>query len=145
MYSFLELYVRIFFFIEKSPISLLSKLLFFLTTSSIFNTFLEKYKIIPKESIPSSESLEDTYNRVIPYFESKILKLLKSNKNILVTAHGNSIRTLCKYLFKISNQDISNLEIPTGNPLLINFDKNLKIIKVKYLDKTRAKKLLFTN
>ena len=106
---------------------------------------IEKYKIIPKENIPSSESLEDTYNRVIPYFESKILKLLKSNKNILVTAHGNSIRTLCKYLFKISNQDISNLEIPTGNPLLINFDKNLKIIKVKYLDKTRAKKLLFTN
>ena len=111
----------------------------------MFEAFLEKYKIIPKENIPSSESLEDTYNRVIPYFESKILKLLKSNKNILVTAHGNSIRALCKYLFKISNENISKLEIPTGNPLVINFDKSLKVIKAKYLDETRAKKLFFTN
>ena len=44
----------------------------------------------------------------------------------MVAAHGNSIRALCKYLFKISNEDISNLEIPTGNPLVINFDKSLK-------------------
>ena len=106
---------------------------------------IEKYKNIPRADIPDSESLEDTYNRVIPYFESKILKLLKLEKSILVAAHGNSIRALCKYLFKISNENISNLEIPTGNPLLIDFDKNLKIIKVKYLDETRAEKLLFTN
>ena len=105
---------------------------------------MEKYKNIPKENIPDSESLEDTYNRVIPYFESKILKLLKLEKKILVAAHGNSIRALCKYLFKISNEDISNLEIPTGNPLVINFDKSLNVIEARYLDVTRAKKLLFT-
>ena len=106
---------------------------------------IAKYKNIPKVNIPDSESLEDTYNRVIPYFKSKILSLLKLEKKILVAAHGNSIRALCKYLFKISNEDISNLEIPTGNPLVINFDKSLNVIEARYLDVTRAKKLLFTN
>ena len=106
---------------------------------------IAKYKNIPKVNIPDSESLEDTYNRVIPYFKSKILSLLKLEKKILVAAHGNSIRALCKYLFKISNEDISNLEIPTGNPLFINFDKNLNVTKARYLDETRAKKLLITN
>ena len=106
---------------------------------------IDKYKNIPKKNIPDTESLEDTYNRVIPYFESKILKLLKLEKSILVAAHGNSIRALCKYLFKISNENISNLEIPTGNPLVIDFDKSLKVIKARYLDEARAKKLLFSN
>ena len=106
---------------------------------------IDKYKNIPKRNIPDTESLEDTYNRVIPYFKSKILKLLKLEKSILVAAHGNSIRALCKYLFKISNENITNLEIPTGNPLLIDFDKNLKIINARYLDEIRSKKLLFTN
>ena len=58
---------------------------------------------------------------------------------------SNSIRALCKYLFKISNENISNLEIPTGNPLVIDFDKNLKVIKARYLDEARSKKLLFNN
>ena len=106
---------------------------------------IKKYRNVPKENIPNSESLEDTYNRVIPYFESKILKLLKLNKNVLISAHGNSIRALCKYLLKISNEDISNLEIPTGNPLVINLDTSLKVIKARYLDEARAKKLLFTS
>ena len=106
---------------------------------------IKKYKNIPRADIPDSESLEDTYNRVIPYFESKILKLLKLKKKILIAAHGNSIRALCKYLFKINNEDISNLEIPTGNPLFINFNKNLNVVEARYLDETRAKKLFFTN
>ena len=63
----------------------------------------------------------------------------------MVAAHGNSIRALCKYLFKISNEDISNLEIPTGNPLVIDFDKSLKVIKARYLDEARAKQVLFSN
>ena len=63
----------------------------------------------------------------------------------MVTAHGNSIRALCKYLLKISNEDISNLEIPTGNPLVIDFDISLNVIKARYLDEARAKKLLFTS
>ena len=62
-------------------------------------------------------------------------------KNILVAAHGNSIRALCKYLFEIDNDEISKLEIPTGNPLLITFSNN-KIKHAKYLDSSRAKDLI---
>tara|TARA_B100000965_G_scaffold404347_1_gene434811 strand:+ start:757 stop:1473 length:717 start_codon:yes stop_codon:yes gene_type:complete len=104
---------------------------------------IEIYNDIPREKIPDTESLKDTYNRVIPFFENKIVQNL--DKNILISAHGNSIRALCKYLFVLSNDDISKLEIPTGNPLLITFDKNKKIDTVKYLDKSRAKDLLVFN
>ena len=64
------------------------------------------------------------------------------NKNILISAHGNSIRALCKYLFNLDNNQISKLEIPTGNPLLIKFDSNNKILSCEYLDSERAKDLL---
>ena len=74
-------------------------------------------------------------------FEEELKSSLK-DKNILISAHGNSIRALCKYLFKLDNNQISNLEIPTGNPLLIEFDKDHKIINCEYLDKERAKNLL---
>ena len=102
---------------------------------------IETYKKIPKEVIPDSESLKDTYERVLKYFKGEVQnKLVK--KNILITAHGNSIRTLCKYLFKLDNEQISKLEIPTGNPLFIQFDEKLNIINSKYLDRERAKSLL---
>ena len=64
------------------------------------------------------------------------------NKNILISAHGNSIRALCKYLFKLDNIEISKLEIPTGNPLLIKFNENLKIDDGYYLDSSRSRDLL---
>ena len=99
------------------------------------------YKKIPKEVIPNTESLKDTYDRVLKYFKEEVQnELLK--KNILITAHGNSIRALCKYLFQLDNEQISKLEIPTGNPLIIQFDEKLNIINSKYLDKERAKSLL---
>ena len=99
------------------------------------------YKKIPKEVIPNTESLKDTYERVLKYFKEEVQnELLK--KNILITAHGNSIRALCKYLFQLDNEQISKLEIPTGNPLIIQFDEKLNIINSKYLDKERAKSLL---
>ena len=102
---------------------------------------IETYKKIPKKVIPDTESLKDTYDRVLKYFKEEIQnELLK--KNILITAHGNSIRALCKYLFKLDNEQISKLEIPTGNPLFIQFDEKLNIINSKYLDKERAKSLL---
>ena len=63
-------------------------------------------------------------------------------KNVLVVAHGNSIRALCKYLFDLDNQNILKLEIPTGNPLLITFDKNKNVKDAKYLDVSRAKDLI---
>ena len=59
-----------------------------------------------------------------------------------MVAHGNSIRSLCKYLFKLDEKKISSLEIPTGNPLIINFEKNNKIVECKYLDQSRAKDLI---
>ncbi len=98
---------------------------------------------IPVGMIPFTESLKDTYNRVIPYYEKEIQKHFKENKNVLISAHGNSIRALCKYLFKISDEKINELEIPTGNPLIVEFDKNVKIQKYYYLDENRAKPIIF--
>ena len=99
------------------------------------------YKNVPTVNIPDTESLKDTYQRVVKFFKSQIENKI-SEGNILVSAHGNSIRALCKYLFKLDENQITKLEIPTGNPLLINFEKNLKIKDCKYLDKNRAKDLL---
>jgi 2,3-bisphosphoglycerate-dependent phosphoglycerate mutase len=93
--------------------------------------------------IPFTESLKNTYDRVIPYYEKEIKKQIQENKNILISAHGNSLRALCKYLFKISDQKINELEIPTGNPLIIEFDNNLVIKKYYYLDESRAKNIIF--
>ena len=102
---------------------------------------IRTYDQIPRELLPNTESLKDTYERVINFFEKHIKGNLKDN-NVLISAHGNSIRALCKNLFNLDNIQISNLEIPTGNPMLIEFKKNFEIAKCKYLDKERAKDLL---
>ena len=102
---------------------------------------IDTYNDVPIENIPDTESLKDTYERVKNYYETEIKDKL-DNGNILISAHGNSIRALCKYLFQIDEIQISKLEIPTGNPLLINIDKNQKIISCKYLDQDRAKDLV---
>ena len=94
------------------------------------------------KNVPDTESLKNTYNRVIPYFKKNIQEHLKQDKNIIISAHGNSLRALCKYLFNISDKRINELEIPTGNPLIIFFDKNLEIEKRYYLDKEREKKII---
>ena len=86
--------------------------------------------------------MKNTYNRVIPFFEDKIKPDLQNNKNILISAHGNSLRALCKKLFNISDKKINELEIPTGNPLVIEFDENLKIIKINYLDDSRRREII---
>ena len=102
---------------------------------------IKTYKSLPKEVIPDTESLKDTYERVTKYFEKEIKKKLE-DQNVLISAHGNSIRALCKKLFNIDNNQISSLEIPTGNPLLIELGANSKLIKCEYLDKERAKNLV---
>ena len=104
---------------------------------------IEIYKDIPKEKLPDTESLKDTYDRVIPYFKKNIEK--KISENVMISAHGNSIRSICKFLFDINNQDISKLEIPTGNPLVLKFDENIKLLDAKYLDQERAKNLIKFN
>ena len=102
---------------------------------------IETYKNMPKEFIPDTESLKDTYNRVLEYFKKEIQPKL-IDKNVLISAHGNSIRSLCKYLLNLDNNQITSLEIPTGNPLMIKLGDNLKINECKYLDKDRSKNLL---
>ena len=89
-----------------------------------------------------TKSLKDTYERVTKYFDDEIKDKL-SSKNVLISAHGNSIRALCKNLLSLDNDQISNLEIPTGNPLIIEFDNSLKIQKYYYLDENRAKTIIF--
>ena len=98
---------------------------------------------IPMGMKPFTESLKDTYDRVIPFYENEIKKNLVANKNVILSAHGNSLRALCKYLLNISDLKINELEIPTGNPLIIDFDDQMKINKYYYLDKTRAKNIFF--
>tara|TARA_Y100000590_G_scaffold369901_1_gene431446 strand:- start:2425 stop:3120 length:696 start_codon:yes stop_codon:yes gene_type:complete len=90
-----------------------------------------------------SESLKDTFERVIPYYNKNIEPLVLSNKNVLVVFHGNSCRALLMKIFNISKEKIVQFEIPTGNPLLIKFNENFKVKEYKYLDKERAKKILF--
>ncbi|MDA7636491.1 2,3-bisphosphoglycerate-dependent phosphoglycerate mutase [Candidatus Pelagibacter bacterium] len=102
---------------------------------------IETYKEIPTNKIPDTESLKDTYERVLEFYKQEIENKISKN-NILISAHGNSIRALCKYLFKLDENQISKLEIPTGNPLLINLDENKKITDCKYLDIERAKDLV---
>ena len=102
---------------------------------------IDTYKEIPNNRIPDTESLKDTYERVLEFYNQEIENKI-SNNNILISAHGNSIRALCKYLFKLDENQISKLEIPTGNPLLITLDSNKKITDCKYLDDERAKDLV---
>ncbi len=83
---------------------------------------------------PNGESLEDTYNRVVPYYIDKIAPQLKT-KNILIVAHGNSLRALIMYLENISPTEISNFNIATGIPRLYEFSAELKLQNVHYIDK----------
>ena len=102
---------------------------------------IQIYENIPKDLIPNTESLKDTYDRVLKYFKEEIKKKLL-DKNVLLSAHGNSIRALCKYLFKLDNTQIAKLEIPTGNPLVIELNNGIEVKNCEYLDKERSKDLL---
>lgn len=76
-------------------------------------------------NIPASESLKDTINRVLPYWESAIVPELQAGKTVLISAHGNSLRALVKHLSGISDADINGLEIPTGQPIIYELDDHL--------------------
>ncbi len=102
---------------------------------------IDTYKDVSEKDIPDTESLKDTYDRVINYYELEIKNKIKDG-NILISAHGNSLRALCKHLFKLDERQIAKLEIPTGNPLLIDIEEDKKIINCKYLDQDRARDLV---
>ncbi len=93
----------------------------------------EQYRGIPKEELPFTESLKDTIARVVPYFEENIKKQMLDGKRILITAHGNSLRALVKYFEGLSDEEIISVNIPTGVPLVYEFDSDFKIISKKYL------------
>lgn len=90
-----------------------------------------RYKDLPKEVLPLAESLELTSARVLPEWDANIVPSIKSGKNVLVAAHGNSLRALVKHLDGISEEEITELNIPTGIPLVYHLDENLKPIAHK--------------
>ncbi|GER07256.1 2,3-bisphosphoglycerate-dependent phosphoglycerate mutase [Iodidimonas muriae] len=92
-----------------------------------------RYRTIDPALLPHSESLKDTVERFLPYWHERLAPALKAGNTVLVAAHGNSLRALIKYLDKISDDDIPNLEIPTGTPLLYRLDDDLAPIEHYYL------------
>ena len=92
-------------------------------------------------SIPATESLKTTLDRVLPYWDAEIAPKLKAGENVLVAAHGNSLRAIVKHLFKVPDSEITEVEIPTGDPLLIDLDAALNVKAARYLDAARAKPL----
>jgi 2,3-bisphosphoglycerate-dependent phosphoglycerate mutase len=93
----------------------------------------EKYSELSDEELPTSESLKMTIDRVMPYWENEITPKIKEGKNIIIAAHGNSLRALVKKLDNISDDEISSLNIPTGRPLVYEFDDGMNVIDKYYL------------
>jgi 2,3-bisphosphoglycerate-dependent phosphoglycerate mutase len=94
-----------------------------------------RYSKLKKEEIPLGECLKDNVARVLPLWEESIAPALRSGKRVLIAAHGNSIRSLVKYLDNVSDSDIMEINIPNGIPLIYELDDNLKPIKHFYLEK----------
>jgi 2,3-bisphosphoglycerate-dependent phosphoglycerate mutase len=92
------------------------------------------------ENLPATESLKTTLERVKPYWEEEIAPRLRAGDNVLITAHGNSLRALVKMLDGISDEEITSLNIPTGIPLLYELDDDLKPISSRYLGDADAAK-----
>ena len=92
-----------------------------------------RYKDLDQKDIPLTECLKDTVNRFLPYWHEVLAPVVKSGKRVIISAHGNSLRALVKYLDNIANEDIVKLNIPTGIPLVYELDGSLKPIKNYYL------------
>ena len=95
-----------------------------------------RYKGLDNKDIPLTECLKDTVERFLPYWHEVIVPLIRSGKRVILSAHGNSIRALVKYVDDISDVDIVGLNIPTGIPLIYELDESLKPIKNYYLGDT---------
>ena len=92
-----------------------------------------KYKDLDKKDLPLTECLLDTMKRTVEYYESDIKEELLQDKNVLIVAHGNSLRSIIKYLENISDEDIMNIELPTGVPFVYEMNKNLEIVNKFFL------------
>jgi 2,3-bisphosphoglycerate-dependent phosphoglycerate mutase len=97
-----------------------------------------RYRDLSPADIPLTESLKDTVDRFLPYWHETIAPSIKDGKKVLIAAHGNSLRALVKYLDKVSDEDIVELNIPTGIPLVYELDQHLKPVKHYYLGDARA-------
>lgn len=97
-----------------------------------------RYLGIEAEKFPKAEALKETVERVIPYFQTEIMPKIQAGKRLIVAAHGNSLRALVKYLDVISDEDIIKYNIPTGIPLVFEFDENMKPTKSYYLGDQEA-------
>lgn len=93
-----------------------------------------RYADLSPEELPLTESLKDTVKRMLPYWHETIAPVVKAGKRVLIVAHGNSLRALVKYLDNVSDQEITELNIPTGSPLVYELDDDLKPIRHYYLD-----------
>jgi 2,3-bisphosphoglycerate-dependent phosphoglycerate mutase len=93
-----------------------------------------RYGRLDRELLPAAECLKDTVERVLPFWQGSIAPALKGGKSPLIVAHGNSLRGLIKYLDQISDEDIVNLEIPTGRPLVYELDQDLRPLRHYYLE-----------
>jgi len=101
------------------------------------------YKDVYKKDLPTTECLKDTVERFLPYWHKTIVPELKKGKKIIISAHGNSLRALVKYLDNIPDEEIPKLNIPTGIPLIYELDDNLKPIRHYYLgDPKKVKKAM---
>ncbi|CAL4321173.1 2,3-bisphosphoglycerate-dependent phosphoglycerate mutase [Buchnera aphidicola (Periphyllus testudinaceus)] len=103
------------------------------TVNDKFSGYDSRYSSMKKNNVPLGESLELTLNRVLPYWNNVILPQIKKNKNIIIVAHGNSLRALIKFLDKINEKDIPDLDIPTGKPIIYKFDKKFNPIGYYFL------------
>ena len=92
----------------------------------------ECFKKVNIDPFPKNESLKDTVFRLKPFISNKLFPIIKSRKNIFISAHGNSIRAMLKYIENISDEDIIKIEIPTGKPMLLEFNDN-KLESKKYI------------
>jgi 2,3-bisphosphoglycerate-dependent phosphoglycerate mutase len=91
--------------------------------------------------LPDTESLKTTLDRVQPYWDSDIVPCLQAGETLLVAAHGNSLRAIVKLIFRVADDAIVGVEIPTGNPLVVELDGFLKPVAARYLDDARATQL----
>lgn len=93
-----------------------------------------KYKEASRDNAPLTESLKDTEERVIPYWEERIMPEIKNGKRVVISAHGNSIRAIVRIIDNISGVNIAKVEIPTASPLVYDIDDNFNFVKKYYLD-----------
>ena len=93
------------------------------------------YRDVDPAEVPMCESLKDTIARTVPYFEKEIKPLVMEGKRVMIAAHGNSLRSLIKYFENISDEEIINVEIPTGTPLVYEFDDNFNVTNKYFLGK----------